>query len=120
MQKSSEIKLSNKVIIIKYNLGSLLKLERTLGHSINAMFAMPLAEYMDRLNIDFAAAAIVCGAPSDLRLKTEDALNIIQQFCDEGGNLDEIYNTIVKAILATGLFTKGVAVEAPASPESNK
>lgn len=120
MQKSSEIKLSNKVINIKYNLGNLLKLERTLGHSINAMFAMPLAEYMDRLNIDFAAAAIVCGAPTDLNIKADDALNVIQQFCDEGGNLDEIYNTIVKAILATGLFTRGASETALAKLESNK
>jgi len=71
-----------------------------------------------KIDIDFTVAALRNGVSGNLT--REQALDNIQEFCDNGGTLDGLNGLIIKAIIDTGLFTPGVAepvAETPAKVE---
>lgn len=103
MQKTSELKLQDKTIVIKFNLQTLLNFEKQIGHSINALFAFNTKDYLEAVNIEFGISGLMTGAG----LTRDESFNAIQQYCDEGGILDDVYGAIITAIMATGLFTRG-------------
>lgn len=108
MKKSVEIKIGDKTHELCYNIRNLEKYERLLGKSITFLFATGTASLVRQTDIRFTVSGMIVG----LHLKDEDeAYDLIDLYCKEGGSLDRLNAKIIEAVLATGLFTTGAAKE---------
>ena len=119
MKEVTTIRLTkDKKLDLRFNIRLLNQLEREIGQSLISIINVPNT-MLRKIDIDFTVAALRNGV-SNGNLTREQALDNIQEFCDNGGTLDELNGLIIKAIIDTGLFTPGVAepvAETPAKVE---
>ena len=106
MKKTIEIKFNKKTYELCYTIKSLAMMERLINKSITYIFSSGVDNLVKQANIDFTVAGLVAG----LNLKSQDdAYDFVDEFCQAGGNLDELNGKIIEAVIATGLFIQGTA-----------
>lgn len=105
MKKTVTLKLENKIYELGYDIKQLSIFESLSGRSLISYFsAGSELEAVKRLNIRFTVSGLIAG----MALESEDeAYDIIQEYCDNGGTLYQLNNIIGEAVQATGLFTVG-------------
>lgn len=106
MKKTTEIKFNKKTYELCYTIKSLAMMERLINKSITYIFSSGVQNLVRQANIDFTVAGLVAG----LNLNSQDeAYDFVDSYCQAGGNLDELNGKIIEAVVATGLFTQGMA-----------
>ena len=106
MKKTVEIIIGNKPYELCYNIKKLSRFERLIGKSIVFMFSTGSARFVQQLDIKFTVSGLIVA----LDLKNEDeAYDLIEKYCEDGGHLDHLNAKIVEAVIVTGLFTPGIA-----------
>ena len=106
MKKSVEIKIKDKVYELCYDIRSLARLEKLIGKSLIYVFGNGGAHMLRQTDIGFTVAGLIVG----LKLKSEDeAYDLIDAYCEAGGDVDHICGIVIEAIVVTGLFTMGMA-----------
>ena len=73
-----------------------------LGTSL--FYVMSTGGMLKAMDINFTVAGVACGISDDMSL--DDAADLIQAHCDNGGTLDEINNAIYQAVIASGIYIK--------------
>ncbi|MDQ0204068.1 hypothetical protein [Pectinatus haikarae] len=96
-----------------FNIKSLARMERAIGKSITSLFAAGPRGLVQQLDINVTTAALQNGIVDDKGIDIEQAYDIIQEFCDNGGTLDRLNAKIITAINETGLFIPGVKETPP-------
>ena len=101
MKNYATIEMENESKDVCFDIRTLARMERRIGTSIITCFKR--AE--DKLTIDFTIAGLLEGA--DGIDDIDQAYDFIDQYCSEGGTLDDLNAVIVRAILDTGIITNG-------------
>jgi len=108
VKKTVEIIIENKTYELCYDIKKLSRFERLIGKSIVFMFSVGSAGLVQQADIKFTVSGLVVA----LDLKNEDeAYDLIEKYCETIGDLDHLNAKIIEAVLATGLFTPGIAKE---------
>ena len=106
MKKTVEFTIENKTYELMFNIKSLALLERKLNKSITYLFAAGAKELVKQIDIGFTVSALQVG----LNLSSVDeAYTVVENFCADGNDIDQMNAYIIQAVIATGLFTRGVA-----------
>lgn len=110
MKKAIEFEQGKKKYTFMFSIRSLAGMERSLGRSILYLLTSGLKGIVSQATIEFTAAGVKYGLQE---LGDKDPYDWIDEFCEEGGTLDDINGHIIEAITASGLFTKGKNPEVP-------
>jgi len=117
MKNTVMIKIDGKDRELCYTIKNLAMLEKLIGKSITYLFSAGSAALVRQADISFTVAGLVTG----LNLKNEDeAYDLIEAYCEAGDDLDRMNAHIIKAIVATGLFTRGTAPEKETVPKDKE
>lgn len=103
MKKTVEIKVDNKTFELMFNIQKLMILEKRIGQSITYLFSKGSDYLVKSLDIGFTNYSLQIG----LNISEDEAFNLIDEYCNEGGTIDLLNGKIMESILATGLFTMG-------------
>lgn len=115
MKKQVIIKVGNKEYTLCFTIAKMDKLEGMLGRSLISILSS-VVNLLPKLDINFTACSLICGLEGK-QLNKEQAYDVIQDYCDAGGSIDDLNGSIIEAICKTGLFTRGAAVKEAEAPE---
>lgn len=109
MKKAITFKMGEKEYSLMFNTRALAEMER-LNHGRSIMLIMGSmlrnsAAAYNNLNLDFTLAGLKAGL-QDMP-KDTDYYDFIDRYCEESGSIDDLNGYILKAIVASGLFTQG-------------
>lgn len=109
MKKAISFKMGDKDYSLMFNTRALAEMER-LNHGRSIMLIMGSmlrnsAAAYNNLNLDFTLAGLKAGL-QDMP-KDTDYYDFIDRYCSEEGSIDDLTGYILKAIIASGLFTQG-------------
>lgn len=109
MKKAISFKLGDKEYSLMFNTRALAEMER-LNHGRSIMLIMGSmlrnsAAAYNNLNLDFTLAGLKAGLQG--MPKDTDYYDFIDRYCSEEGSIDDLNGYILKAIVASGLFTQG-------------
>ena len=104
MKKTVTFNLAGKDTELMYSILRLAKFEKAIGSSL--FYVMSTGGILHAMDINFTIAGIAYGLKEELTL--EEAADLVQKHCDEGGLLDDINDAIYRGIVAAGLFIKPV------------
>lgn len=90
-----------------FNIQKLMILEKRIGQSITYLFSKGSDYLVKSLDIGFTNYALQIG----LNVTEDEAFELIDEYCNEGGTIDLLNGKIMESILATGLFTMGTVKE---------
>jgi len=107
MEKEITVNINGKDTAIKYNIKRLARLERSINQSL--FYVMSTGGILKAMDINFTIAGLACGMPTELSL--DEAADMLQKYCDDGGLLDDINDAIYRGIIASGLYVKGEGSE---------
>lgn len=133
MKKTVVFKIGQEKYELLFTIKSIAKMEKAYGQSITrflqGIFGAIVTvdengktkvdtSYQDKIgDIDFIKCGLECGLVG--KIDNFDAYEFIDEYCENGGILIELFNYIVEALLDTGLFIKGVA-NAPEPTQKTK
>ena len=109
MKKAISFKMGDKDYSLMFNTRALAEMER-LNHGRSIMLIMGSmlrnsAAAYNNLNLDFTLAGLKAGLQG--MPKDTDYYDFIDSYCEESGSIDDLNGYILKAIIASGLFTQG-------------
>ena len=109
MKKAITFKMGEKEYSLMFNTKALAEMER-LNHGRSIMLIMGSmlrnsAAAYSTLNLDFTLAGLKAGLQNMPR--DTDYYDFIDRYCENSGSIDDLNGYILKAIVASGLFTQG-------------
>lgn len=109
MKKAITFKMGEEEYSLMFNTKALAEMER-LNHGRSIMLIMGSmlrnsAAAYSTLNLDFTLAGLKAGLQN--MPKDTDYYDFIDRYCENSGSIDDLNGYILRAIVASGLFTQG-------------
>jgi hypothetical protein len=99
-----------------FTIGDMRNLEREIGKSLISIINLGPEHIEEAMTIDVDVAAVRYGL-HDKQRTDEEIYDIIQQFCDDGHNVDQLSGVFFQAIVETGIFYPTKVVTAAKNAE---
>ena len=103
MEKYTEIKMSGKMFKLSFNIRRLAKLEREAGKTV--MELLQAISVTGTISIDTTIVAFANSQTEPLQLN--EAADVLQEYCDNGGSLNELNIALIEAIYESGIVIRG-------------
>ncbi len=103
MKEMVKLPAGEKTYDLYFNLGDMRKMEREINRSILSLYTDGL---LRNVTIDVIVAAVRYGIHDEKHDKRsdEECYDIIQAFCDAGGDVDNLAGAVINAFLKSGFF----------------
>lgn len=103
MKESVKILAGEKTYDLYFDIGDMRNMEREINRSILSLYTEGL---LRNITIDVIVAAIRYGIHDEKHGKRtdEECYDIVQAFCDAGGDIDNMAGAVINAFLKSGLF----------------
>ena len=86
-----------------FSIGDMRNLEKEIGKSLISIINLGPDHITEAMTIDVDVAAVRYGLHDKIR-NDEEIYDLLQQYCDDGHNLDQFSGVFFTALIETGLF----------------
>lgn len=106
MKDSISVRIGNTSYDLYMTIGDMRRAEKDIGHSLLLVMTGGVTNLLGRFDINVIVGLLQYAIHDDLHgQRTEDQIyEIIQQYCDDGHDLDRLSGILIQVILNTGLF----------------
>lgn len=122
MKETVNVKIGGTNYELYLTIGDMRRVEKELGQSILSVMSGDVQHLLQEFGIDVVVALLKYAIHDKLHGKRTDAqvYDIIQQYCDDGNDLDRLSGMLISVIWNTGLFGQIKAPRKNAKTETAK
>ena len=106
MKETVNLKIGDKSYDLYLTIGDMRRAENDIGHSILVVMTGGVTNLLGRFDLNVIVGLLQYAIHDELHgQRTEDQIyELIQQYCDDGYDLDRLSGTLIQVTLDTGLF----------------